>query len=212
MSQADPDHGGAAVLVDGDGGPEAPVADQRTRILETALQLMADGGLHGTSMRSLASACGLNVATIYHYFPSKQAILAAALTLHSIDLLGEDAPVVDRSLDVPDRVAALVEWILRRIPERGDATWRLLLGESLRGEPTVVESAAALSDAFEQVLVVWLGDIFSPDELDVGSTARLVRAAVYGCVVESLLARDRWEELAVARATDVAATLRSVSG
>jgi AcrR family transcriptional regulator len=52
---------------------------QRDRILEASLALMARGGAHGTSMRAVASACGLNVATLYHYFPSKRDLLRAAI-------------------------------------------------------------------------------------------------------------------------------------
>ena len=44
--------------------------DQRGRILDAALRLMAEQGSVGASMRQLAAACDLNVATIYHYFPS----------------------------------------------------------------------------------------------------------------------------------------------
>ena len=52
---------------------------QRDRILDATLALMARGGAHGTSMRAVAAACGLNVATLYHYFPSKRDLLQAAI-------------------------------------------------------------------------------------------------------------------------------------
>ena len=55
------------------GAPES----QRSRILDAALTLVSELGAAGTSMRRLASACGLNVATIYHYFPSKADLLRA---------------------------------------------------------------------------------------------------------------------------------------
>ncbi len=55
------------------------MAVQRDRILDATLALMARGGAHGTSMRAVASACGLNVATLYHYFPSKRDLLRAAI-------------------------------------------------------------------------------------------------------------------------------------
>jgi len=47
-------------------------SNQRQRILSTALSLMATQGVDGTSMRNLAAATGLNVASLYHYFPSKR--------------------------------------------------------------------------------------------------------------------------------------------
>ena len=52
---------------------------QREHILSTALSLMSQHGVTGTSMRSLAGATGLNVATLYHYFPSKRDLLVAVL-------------------------------------------------------------------------------------------------------------------------------------
>ena len=51
----------------------------RRRILQIALTLMAQRGVDGTSMRDLASAAGLNVASLYHYFPSKRDLLEAVL-------------------------------------------------------------------------------------------------------------------------------------
>ena len=60
------------------GSVRAPSA-ARTRILDSALGLMSERGAAGTSMRRLADACGLNVATIYHYFPSKADVLRAVI-------------------------------------------------------------------------------------------------------------------------------------
>ena len=40
---------------------------------------MAQRGVDGTSMRDLASAAGLNVASLYHYFPSKRDLLESVL-------------------------------------------------------------------------------------------------------------------------------------
>jgi AcrR family transcriptional regulator len=57
-----------------------PVAvDQRGRILDAALRLMAEQGSAGASMRQLAAACHLNVATLYHYFPSKADLLRSVV-------------------------------------------------------------------------------------------------------------------------------------
>ena len=40
---------------------------------------MSQQGVDGTSMRDLATATGLNVASLYHYFPSKRDLLVAVL-------------------------------------------------------------------------------------------------------------------------------------
>ena len=49
--------------------------NQRERILDEALRLMSAEGSAAMSMRQLALACGVQVAAIYHYFPSKDALL-----------------------------------------------------------------------------------------------------------------------------------------
>jgi len=52
---------------------------RRQEILDAALDLFADRGFQGTSVRDIARAVGVNEATLYHYFPSKAAILDAIL-------------------------------------------------------------------------------------------------------------------------------------
>ena len=47
----------------------------REAINDAAIQLFADRGYHATSMRALASAAEVQPAAIYHWYPSKEAIL-----------------------------------------------------------------------------------------------------------------------------------------
>ena len=51
-------------------GPET-----REAILRAAIELFAKRGYHATSMRALASAARVQPAAIYHWYPSKEAIL-----------------------------------------------------------------------------------------------------------------------------------------
>jgi AcrR family transcriptional regulator len=74
-----------------DGGP-AYGSSTRRRILDISLALMSQRGVDGTSMRDLASAAGLNVASLYHYFPSKRDLLEAVLVEHGFLPLAVTAP------------------------------------------------------------------------------------------------------------------------
>lgn len=47
------------------------------RILDTAMQLLADGGLEGLTIHRLADELGYVPGALYRYFPSKDAIVAA---------------------------------------------------------------------------------------------------------------------------------------
>jgi len=51
----------------------------RERILEVAEVVFARHGLNGTRVREIADAAGINIATLYIYFPSKQELYEAVL-------------------------------------------------------------------------------------------------------------------------------------
>lgn len=51
--------------------------DTRARVFETALRLFREKGFDATTMRDVAAAAGLSLGAAYHYFPSKEAIVAA---------------------------------------------------------------------------------------------------------------------------------------
>jgi AcrR family transcriptional regulator len=67
------------------------------QVLRVAAKLFETRGYQGTSMDDVAAGVGLNKGTIYHYFPSKSAILyeiysqAQELVLRSIQDIPEDA-------------------------------------------------------------------------------------------------------------------------
>ncbi len=159
--------------------------EQRERILDAALPLMADGGGHAMSMRSLATACGLNVATLYHYFPSKAALLDAVIAHQNYEELLLEVPPVAAHLATRKRLAAMLDWIWLKMDEH-DLMWKLLLGESLRGEPEAMRAAAELSDRFERTIEDWLGAVLPELIGDAEVNARVLRAVVYGFYVETI--------------------------
>ncbi|MCJ7726995.1 MAG: TetR/AcrR family transcriptional regulator [Acidimicrobiia bacterium] len=53
----------------------------RQRILEAAAALFARRGFHGTSTREIASEVGIRQPSLFHHFPTKQAMLAELLDL-----------------------------------------------------------------------------------------------------------------------------------
>ena len=55
------------------GGPRGP--ETREAIHAAAIELFARLGYHATSMRAIAAAAGVQPAAIYHWYPSKEAIL-----------------------------------------------------------------------------------------------------------------------------------------
>lgn len=66
-------------------------ADRRAEILDVAAKLFAERGFHATSTRDICVAVGMSAGNLYHWFPSKQAIIA--------ELLQADAATHLRRLD-----------------------------------------------------------------------------------------------------------------
>jgi AcrR family transcriptional regulator len=179
--------------------------DPRTRILDAALALMSESGSAGASMRQLAAACGLNVATIYHYFPSKADLLHSVMAERRYgERLSSEAPVLDVSVPPRERLVGLLEWLWENALAE-EAVWRLLVGEALRGEEAATSNASELVEALAATLEVWLADGFPELTGDLGALARVIRGQVFALVVEHLalgavtadVARVRAEELAV---------------
>ncbi len=59
--------------------PEPEAVSTRERILEVAETLFAERGFAAVSVRDIAAGVGLNQASLYNHFPSKQALYEAVL-------------------------------------------------------------------------------------------------------------------------------------
>ncbi len=95
--------------------------DTRREILDRSLDLFAEHGFFGTSMRQIARAVGIRESAIYHHFSSKQAILHALL-----QELGPGRANSFRQLDVVAMMRAVGgREVLRQITEMIMVTWTL---------------------------------------------------------------------------------------
>lgn len=162
------------------------MSSRRDRILEATLTLMARGGAHGTSMRAVAGACGLNVATLYHYFPSKHDLLQAAIAhRRAADLPASPFPE-GLSGPVEGRLAALLDHVFVGMTADEDL-WRALIADAIHGDDDVLQPLLATADAFEHALAGWLTEL-CPDApgLHDPAVVRAIRNAVIGVLVEHL--------------------------
>ena len=184
------------------GAPES----QRSRILAAALTLVSELGAAGTSMRRLASACGLNVATIYHYFPSKADLVRALVEEQRYgERMAADDPPLAADRPAGERFAAFFLWVVAETLEE-ETVLRLLVGEGLHGDAVAREAARDLLAALDVTLAAWLASGFpelAPSTSPVVA-ARLVRRTLLAVVTEHLATGhdDR-----AAAAEDLASTL-----
>ncbi|MFC4948249.1 helix-turn-helix domain-containing protein [Pseudonocardia sp. GCM10023141] len=78
-------------------------------VLTAALAEFLAIGYHGATMRGIAARCGLSVAGIYHYQPSKQHMLVALMDFTMTDLLARSRAARAEGSDPVDRFSLLVE-------------------------------------------------------------------------------------------------------
>ena len=189
-----------------------PVGGQRQHILDTALALMAQRGVAGTSMRDLAAATGLNVASLYHYFPSKQDLLVAVLAERGfLDEIAITAPTPgERSPRV--RLADLLNELLQSMLEVDDFI-RLMLGEVMRSDETALSVGHELLAGTQAALEHWIAE--DQPQLAEGpgaeAVARMLRATLIGLFFEyvaGVLGGDDPGAALRERAEEVAAILR----
>lgn len=84
--------------------PESAKAAQparREEVLEAALALISEHGVAGASLRKLASRLGMSQPSLYHYFPSKEALVAEIVDYSTARMLGVGLAVSPPS-GIPD--------------------------------------------------------------------------------------------------------------
>ncbi|MBQ2259752.1 MAG: TetR/AcrR family transcriptional regulator [Loktanella sp.] len=111
--------------------------DRRAKILAIATEAFVTNGYAGTSMADLASSVGIQKASIYHHFPSKQSLFIACVTegyegaLQKLEAIRADASLSDANrirtamaeiyrvnLTTPvGRMAPLIAEVAPNIPE-----------------------------------------------------------------------------------------------
>jgi len=127
--------------------------DTKRDILARALDLFAERGFFGTSMRDIARAVGVRESALYHHFASKDAILKELL-----GSLGPGRAIQVLDFDVPALADALGgEQLVRRMADIVVAVWaspdeqkvfRLMLTEAPRlGQAGVIHFPTYLTRA-----------------------------------------------------------------
>ena len=93
--------------------PKAADYDEhRARILQRAVDAFARSGYPSASMADLAQECGASKAALYHYFPSKDALLFEALDAYTRRLLLLVEAEQSRALSPRDELAAIVRALM----------------------------------------------------------------------------------------------------
>jgi AcrR family transcriptional regulator len=155
-------------------------AARRQRVLVAALQLGADGGYDAVQMRDVAASAEVALGTIYRYFPSKDALLAAAMVEWMEDLerrVSARAPkgtsTSERVYDVLRRAVATME----RQPKLAEAAITALTSDDREAGGASI----ATTEVMQRVMLTAFPTGTDP-ELE-ASIARVLGHVWFSCLV-----------------------------
>lgn len=109
---------------------------QRTRqaILDAALELFAENGYFGTSLRDVATAVGVRESALYNYFKSKEALFEALILAHQHTKTERLASLADAPIDdgraLLERLA--IDSLESFVDPRAQRLFRLLMSDGIR--------------------------------------------------------------------------------
>lgn len=156
--------------------------ERREQILERAGQIFATKGVSATTIREIGDAVGVRSGALYHYFASKDAIVAEIVRAYLADLVTEVASV--SAGDPIERIEALAVIALRASQKHPHATsiWRRE-GDYIRA--TILDEGS-LDELFGQFENAWSDTLASGvasgdfrDDVDIGVVDHMIRYAMW---------------------------------
>lgn len=115
--------------------------DRRAEILSVATDLFLAHGFAGTSMSALARAVGVQKASLYHHFASKEDLFIACVTEgYEATVRRLDALRADPCLTDPDRIRATMDELYRINLDTNVGRMAPLISEVAQDIPSVAET------------------------------------------------------------------------
>jgi AcrR family transcriptional regulator len=104
----------------------------RAHLIDVATRLFAEGGYDGTSIETVLADSGVSRGSLYHHFPSKEALFWAVLEGIAARVA---AQLAEAERDAPDPVAAL---------KAGCLAWIRLAGDPVIQQTVLIDAPAVL--------------------------------------------------------------------
>lgn len=127
-------------------------------MLRAALELASEGGYDGVQMREVAERADVALGTLYHYFNSKDHLLAESLAEWIRRLEANVARHPARGDNTLERVLDLLRRATRTMQSNQKASAALIGGLVAEGE-----QVAACQQAMHETFSAMLGTAFPPD-------------------------------------------------
>jgi len=163
----------------------------RARLVEAALRLFAEKGYGSTSVADILKAAGVHSGSLYHVFPTKQALLLAVLDEYLEGIRSMLLEPAWAGVDDPvERIFALLA-IYRHFLVETDFLFGCPIGsvalELHEPDPPVREKLAANFTAWKKAVAACLADAQSrlPEHVDINRLASFVLTTMEGAVMQA---------------------------
>lgn len=190
-------------------------AETRRRLLDATAEALASGGVRGVSLRAVSSAAQANVAAAKYHFGSREALIAAALSDATSQVLSAQAQQLDaveaRTDLVPVRAwleawaAPFVAVVVSAAPE--ERRLGRIIGRTLSEDTGLAPEVRRLAASADERLVRGLARALSPiDERELWLRVGVMISALAGMAggaLDPLLARSTTERGLDERLLDV---------
>jgi AcrR family transcriptional regulator len=159
---------------------KASTRDTRARVVDAAIGAFGGRGYDATSLDAIAAELGIRKQTILYYFPSKEALLDAAIDRAAGDLSLALEEALASAGQGWDRVEAVVRSVFRLAARRPELLG-LIREVSRLGPPPAARLTAALDPLIQRATT------FLESEMDGGAMRRhdprLLLLAAYSTVI-----------------------------
>lgn len=155
-------------------------AARRQRVIRAALELAADGGYEAVQMRDVAAKANVALGTIYRYFSSKDALLAAAMVEWMTEL---EETVLARPPGGKTTSARVMD-VLNRALRAMDRQPRLasaVVTALTSGDPAGVDALVGMTGTVARIMRPAFPDDFDP--VIEASVAKMLGHVWWSCLV-----------------------------
>ncbi|MEO7198223.1 MAG: TetR/AcrR family transcriptional regulator [Solirubrobacterales bacterium] len=91
---------------------KAASVDKRRAILDAAIRVFARQGYHATRVADIADQAGVAYGLVYHYFPSKEAVMTELFTERWSLLLAASDALYERDISAQDKLDGIAGFII----------------------------------------------------------------------------------------------------
>jgi TetR/AcrR family transcriptional repressor of mexJK operon len=134
---------------------------KRRQVLDAAGQLFLAEGYAAVSMEAIARVAGVSKATLYAYFPGKDALFGAMVAERCAGMLAQDRFVSDHDAPLAEALRRLVDFWLRFLINRDVVrTYRTVLAEGAR----FPDLARAFFEAGPVIGLAWVGEWIAEEQ------------------------------------------------